>query len=170
KSFPGHGTRPLWRDGPPMIRSVAPPPVVGPSRRQDGHHSTARGWAPPPMKRTDVYLWLAALGLVGLALYRAAVPERAKMHPVAVEGLGIPSQTIAPGQTLVTETHWSPPQDVYVIGWSYHIGAPDAHPELFLLAEDTTLFVARGGEIQANPAFFESGTGFHVRASRNVTL
>jgi hypothetical protein len=122
------------------------------------------------MRRSDVFFWLAAAGLLGLALYRVATPERPKLHPVSVEGLEIPSQPIATGQTVVAEKRWSPPQDVYVIGWSYHIGAPEARPELFLLGEDTTLFVARGGEIQANPAFFEGGTGFHVRASRAVTL
>jgi hypothetical protein len=108
--------------------------------------------------------------LLAVAVVRLAVPDRSRIRPLSVAGLDLPSEAIAQGETVTREKTWPAPADVYVIGWSYRIGAPTAGPELHLLAGDVRLFTARGTDALQNPAFFPSGTAFLVRRGQSVTL
>lgn len=109
--------------------------------------------------------------MLGAGLAHMAAPKRQPMRSLAIEGIHIPSEPIAQGQTITREATWQPPVDVYVIGWNYSIGSPTAGPEVLLLHKDTTLFFgSKGSAASANPAFYGEGAGFKVLAGEPVKL
>lgn len=108
--------------------------------------------------------------LLAVAVVRLAVPDRSRIRPLSVTGLDVPSEPIAQGETITRERSFAAPADVYVVGWSYRIGAPTAGPELQLLCRDVRLFTARGTDALQNPAFFPAGTAFRVQRGESVTL
>jgi hypothetical protein len=118
----------------------------------------------------DLVLMGGALLLLAVAVVRLAVPDRSRMRPLSVEGLDIPSEPIGQGDAIVREKSWSPPDDVYIVGWNYRIGAPGAGPELTLSARGVRLFTVRGIDTPLNPSFFQAGTGFRVDKGGTVTL
>jgi hypothetical protein len=122
------------------------------------------------LKVKDLVFAAAVLLLLAVAVVRLAVPDRARMRRLSVEGLDIVSEPIGQGQTVTREKTWKAPDDIYVVGWNYSIGAPGAWPEITLVAGDVRLFVVRGSEQPPNPSFFQSGTAFLVRKGEPVTL
>jgi hypothetical protein len=93
------------------------------------------------------------------------MPKRPPLRALSIEGLHIPTEPIASGQTLVRLQTWTTKSDVYVIGWTYSVGSREAGPELLLLHGDTVLLWAGAN----NPAFYAEGAGYLVRAGEPVT-
>ena len=116
----------------------------------------------------DLLLGAGLLVLIAVGLARVAGPDRARMQPVSVEALDIPSETVGQGQTVTREVDWEPPDDVYLIGWRPSAGAPAAEPELMLRVGEVRLFDVRGD--RAEPAFFPAGSGYLVRKGQRLTL
>lgn len=124
------------------------------------------------LSRVELIAGVAAAFLCGAGASRLALPRQATMRPLSIEGLHIKSEPIASGQTLSREAAWTCPTDVYVIGWSYNVGAIGANPELFLMHRDTVLFFGQrgGGAPGANPAFYREGAGYRLPAGEPLSL
>ena len=116
----------------------------------------------------DVLLAAGLLLLIAVGLIRVAGSDRARMRPVSVEAIEVPSEMVAQGQTVTREASWDPPDDVYLIGWLPTVGAPEAQPELLLRLGQIRLLDARG--FQALPTFFPAGSGYVVRKGQRLTL
>ena len=83
----------------------------------------------------------------------------------------IKSAPIKSGASLVQESSWSPPDDVFIVGWAPDLGAPSALPELCLRAGETTIFLAPRASLEGlKPAFLPAGTGFLIRKGETVKL
>jgi hypothetical protein len=113
---------------------------------------------------------VAILLLLAVAIVRTAVPDRSRMRSVSVEAMDIASEPIHPGQTVTREVDWTPPDDVYVVGWNYRLGATGASPELVLRHGETRVFVADGTQTRQNPSFFQGGAGYRVLKGERLTL
>jgi hypothetical protein len=88
-----------------------------------------------------------------------------------VEAIEIRSTPIKSGESLVQESSWTPPDDVFIVGWAPDLGAPSALPELYLRAGETTIFLAPRASLDGlKPAFLPSGTGFLLRKGETVKL
>ncbi len=88
-----------------------------------------------------------------------------------MEALEIENAPIRSGQSLVQEASWSPPDDVFIVGWAPDLGAPRALPELYLRAGETTIFRAPRASLEGlKPDFLPSGTGFLIRKGETVKL
>jgi hypothetical protein len=123
------------------------------------------------MNRRDVVvvgLLTVALALLGA---RVLAPPSPESRHLSVEAIEIPDAPIASGQTRRDHANWSPPDDVFVVGWLPGIGAPESRPSLHLLKGETAVFeIVRATEASASPVFFPSGTGFLVRRGETLTL
>lgn len=98
------------------------------------------------MKNRDLLIGGAILLLLAVALVRMAVPDRSRIRPISIEGFEIKSERIDPGQTVTRELPWSPPDDVYVMGWNPYLSAPsdakyDADIILYHPERQTTVFI-----------------------------
>jgi hypothetical protein len=98
------------------------------------------------MKNRDLLIGGAILLLLAVALVRMAVPDRSRIRPISIEGFDIKSERVDPGQVLTRELPWSPPDDVYVMGWNPYLGAPsdakyDADIMLYHPDRKLTVFV-----------------------------
>jgi hypothetical protein len=108
--------------------------------------------------------------LLGAGVFRLIDPPGAT-RMISVEAVEIKSAAIKSGQSLVQETSWSPPDDVFIVGWAPDIGAPEARPELYLVGEGTTIFTAERGSIEGlRPVFLPAGTGYLLRKGATVKL
>lgn len=119
--------------------------------------------------RRDLALWGAGLLLLAVALVRLAVPDRARLRSLSIEGMDIASEPIGQGQTIHRQATWNPPDDVYLLGWNYAVDTRAA-PTLRLLLGDTRLFMVGGSSATSDVALFPAGTGFRVRKGEKVTL
>lgn len=115
----------------------------------------------------ELLLAAGILALLAVGLCRLMAPARPPMRAVSVEGLQVPSEIVGQGQIVTREVHWSPPDDVYLIGWHPLVGAPQAEPELMLRVGEVRIFETRGW---APAASFPAGSGFLVRKGQSVTL
>jgi len=121
--------------------------------------------------RTELVAGAALLLITAVAAVRIAMVDRPPLRPLSVEGLAIPAEAIGSGQTLVRETQWRAPADVYVMGWSYSLGAPAIVAEIVLKHGDTVLFVGPHGQSQAqNPGLLPAGTGYRLPGNEVLTL
>lgn len=120
--------------------------------------------------RKTAGLWSAGLLLLAIAAVRLAVPDRSRIRSLSIEGLDIPTEMVGQDQTIVRERAWTPPDDVYVLGWNYHIGAAGAGAELVLMAGDIRLFTIRSGDLVANPTFFTNGAAYLLRKGKAITM
>lgn len=116
----------------------------------------------------DVLLAAGLLLLIAVGLIRVAGSDRARMRPISVDAIEVPSEMVGQGQTVTREASWSPPDDVYLIGWLPTVGAPEAQPELLLRLGEIRLLDARGS--QPFPIFFPAGSGYVVRKGQRLTL
>ncbi len=122
------------------------------------------------MKRHEKALAAALTLLFAVAIVRTAIPDRSRLRPISVEGIDIPSETIGEGQRVVRDKTWSPPTDVYLLGWNYRIGAEALGSDLVLLVDDVRLFHVRKGDYAANPTFFQNGSAYRIRKGQTVKL
>lgn len=106
-----------------------------------------------------------------MALFRIVSPATPLTRQISVEAVEIRSTPIKSGESLTQESSWTPPDDVYVVGWAPDLGAPSAAPELYLVSKGTTIFLAPRASLEGlKAAFLPSGTGFLVRKGETVTL
>lgn len=124
------------------------------------------------MTRRDLLILAASCALLGLALFRLLSPSGLPTRRISVEAIGIKSQPIRSGESATQEASWTPPDDVFVVGWAPDVGAPEALPELHLLSGSTSIFSIRpgpGGQ-SSPPAFFPAGIGFLVARGEALRL
>ena len=120
-------------------------------------------------RRRDLALWGAGALLLVAAIVRLAVPDRARVRPVSIEAIDIATEPIAQGQTIERQATWSPPDDVYLLGWNYDVET-SAAPTLRLLHGNTRLFMVGGSGGTADHTFFPAGTAYRVRKGEALTL
>jgi hypothetical protein len=123
------------------------------------------------IERRDVLLWGAALLILAAAVVRLALPARTPIRPVSVEGVALKSEPVGTNETRRAEQHWSPPDDIYLIGWSCRIGAKTPGASVTLIAPgDTALFHTVGGSDEARPQFIPEGMGYRVQKGQRLTV
>jgi hypothetical protein len=123
------------------------------------------------ISRVELFAGAGFVLLLAVGVLRMGVPDRHAMRPVSVEGIDIPTEPIASGQVLTREKDWRPSVDVYVVGWSYSVGALQAAPDVLLRHGQTVLFFGpRGGAATQNPAFLDAGLGYRLPAGEPLTL
>src|SRR3954454_14841675 len=87
------------------------------------------------VSRRDAALAFAGLLLLAIAIVRVAVPDRLRLRALSVQGLDIDDEPLPSGDTITREKRWSPPTDIYLMGWQYRNGGSSAGSELSLLRE-----------------------------------
>jgi hypothetical protein len=123
------------------------------------------------IRRHELFLGGCILLLLATGIVRIAVPDRSRLRPISVEGLDIPDEEIASGASILRERQWQPPTDVYVLGWTYFIGAPQANPEVVLVDGNTTLFLGlKNTQFPLNPSYFQAGTGYRLAKGHPLTF
>ena len=123
------------------------------------------------MNRRDLAILALSSALLGIAGFRLLSPGGSQTRQISVEAVVIESAPIKNGQSLEQVSSWTPPDDVFIVGWAPALGAPSALPELHLLSGDTTIFSAHFGTVEAlKPIFLPAGTGFLVRKGEPVRL
>lgn len=121
--------------------------------------------------RTELVAGGALLLIGAVAAVRMAMVDRPPLRPLSIEGISIPSEPIAAGQTIVREAQWRTPSDVYVMGWGFSLGSPGVVAEFVLKHGDTVLFIGPHGQSPAqNPTFLPPGTGYRLPANEALTL
>ena len=122
-----------------------------------------------------------ALLLLAIAIVRLAVPDRSRLRPLSVEAVWIRSRAVPAGETIVGEEQWTPPADVYVVGWNPWLGMPanvgfEAKVMLYTAEAKTTLFVAglQGfppGTVDTwRPFALPQGTGYRCERGQPLTF
>ena len=123
------------------------------------------------MQRRDLAILALSSALLGIAGFRLLSPGGALTRQISVEAVEVKSKPIKSGEALVQESSWTPPDDVFIIGWAPDLGAPSALPELYLVSQGTTVFLAPRASLEGlKAAFLPAGTGFLVRRGETVTL
>lgn len=123
------------------------------------------------MNRRDLALLAVCCALLGLAMIRILAPAEGATRRISVEAVEIRSAPIKSGESLVQESTWTPPDDVFIVGWAPDLGAPGARPELYLMAGSTSIFMAERGSIEGlKSVFLPSGTGYLVQKGETVKL
>src|SRR5687768_12764849 len=102
------------------------------------------------MTRRDILLAAGSILLLVVAIIRVAMPDRAPLRTLSVEGCFTPSVNMEPGDRLTREAEWKPPDDVYVVGWHAWRNIPPGaayRSELMLYdrATQVTLFILTAG-------------------------
>jgi hypothetical protein len=120
------------------------------------------------ISRRDLLLGAGALLVLAVAIVRTAVPDRSRMRPVSIESIAIKSQPIGQAETTRAEGAWSPPEDAYVVGWSYWIGAAPGILTVIAPPGETVLLRVRGGSDEIKPQFLAAGAGFRLRKEQQL--
>jgi hypothetical protein len=130
------------------------------------------------MLRRDLLLLGGGLLLLVVAVVRVASPDRLHLRPLSIEGVHLDLGRIEPGQTVVKEINWDPPDDVYLLGWNAWFSAPEGSFNLEMMLYDagakTAIFVMDRGNAATPPDglwrtnMLPAGTGF--RAMRGHPL
>ena len=92
------------------------------------------------MTRRDLLILAASCAVLGLALFRLLAPSGQTTRRISVEAVEIKSRPIKSGESAIQEASWTPPDDVFVVGWAPDVGAPEARPNLFLMSGSTAIF------------------------------
>jgi hypothetical protein len=121
------------------------------------------------LNRRDLLLGGAVLLLLAVAIVRTAVPDRSRIRPLSIYAIDFPSEPIKKGETIEREKTWSPPDDVYVMGWNPRVYAAASAGLLSLhsLPEKVRLFEYREGEGLAKTDF-PPGTGFLLKKGQQL--
>jgi hypothetical protein len=133
------------------------------------------------MKKRDLLIGGGILLLLAVALVRVAVPDRSRIRPISIEGFELKGERIDPGQVVTREVPWTPPDDVYVLGWNPYLGVPsdaryDADVVLFQPERQTTVFttgyrVTPPSSTEAWRSFsLPADTGFRVLKGEKLVL
>src|SRR5687767_5655405 len=111
--------------------------------------------------------------LLAVAILRVAIPDRARLRSLSVEGCFAPSVNLEPGDRLIREAEWKPPDDIYVVGWHAWRKMPPGvvyRSELMLYdrATQATLFLltaagtGTGEEKDGASGTMPAGTGYRA--------
>ncbi len=123
------------------------------------------------MNRRDLAFLALCCALLGVAVFRILSPAEGATRRISVEAVEIRSAPIKSGESLVQESSWTPPDDVFIVGWAPDLGAPGARPGLYLMAGSTAIFMAERGSVEGlKSVFLPSGTGYLVRKGETVKL
>jgi hypothetical protein len=123
------------------------------------------------MNRRDIAILALCCALLGVAVFRLLSPGEGVTRQISVEAVEIKSAPIRSGESLVQEASWTPPDDVFIVGWAPDLGAPSALPELYLVVRDTTIFLAPRASLEGlKAAFLPSGSGFLIHKGETVKL
>ncbi len=123
------------------------------------------------MNRRDIAILALCCALLGVAVFRLLSPSEGATRRISVEAVEIRSAPIKSGESLVQESSWTPPDDAFIVGWAPDLGAPGARPELYLMAGNTSIFMAERGSVEGlKSVFLPSGTGYLVRKGEIVKL
>lgn len=123
------------------------------------------------MNTRDITILALSSALLGGAVVRTVAPPTPPTRQISVEGVEIKSAPIKSGESLVQESMWTAPDDVYIVGWAPDLGAPSALPELSLLSNETSIFLAPRASLEGlKPAFLPSGSGYFISKGQKVTL
>ena len=123
------------------------------------------------MTRRDLLTLAASCALLGLVLFRLLSPSGAPTRRISVEAMEIKSQPIRSGESATQEASWTPPDDVFVVGWAPDVGAPEARPNLFLMSGSTAIFRIERGSVEGLRAtFLPAGTGYLARKGETIKL
>jgi hypothetical protein len=135
--------------------------------------------SPSSLRQRDLLLAAGALLLLAVGLVRLAVPDRSRLRPLSIDAIDFKSEKLDPGQTITREASWSPPDDVFLLGWHPWIAAPtDMRFDVEMVAfEGATrvLFVAQnvtppGIVAPWPPQVLPQGSGFRVRKGRPLSV
>jgi hypothetical protein len=133
------------------------------------------------LNRREALFAAASALLLATAVVRIATPDRPRLRPLSIAPFEVREADVPAGETVTLEAHWSPPSDVYVMGWSPWIGLPpaavfDAEVMVYQRDAKTTVFVMgqRGAGTGALDTWrhenLPSGTGYLVRKGEPLTL
>jgi hypothetical protein len=129
--------------------------------------------------KRDLALIVGTVLLLATAVVRIATPDRSRLRPLSVEAVHFDPETIDPGQTVTRELQWTPPTDVYVMGWRPWVAIPANrrhNVELALNQGRTALLYAAqsvdppGVVDPWDPQSFPPGTGFVVSRATPLTV
>ncbi len=126
------------------------------------------------ISRRDLALGAASLLLLATALVRLAVPDRSRIRPLSIEGVSVPSLPIGQGESVKKAADWTPPADVYLVGWSHYIGAKTPGAVLTLVVPgspstgETVVLRALGGSDEIKPQFVAAGTGYRINKGQRL--
>lgn len=88
-----------------------------------------------------------------------------------MEAVEIPSQPIKRGESSISEASWTPPDDVFIVGWAPDLGAPAALPSLYLMSGATAILRVERGSVEGlRTTFLPSGTGYLARKGERIQL
>ncbi len=123
------------------------------------------------MTRRDLLILAASCAVLGLALFRLLAPSGQTTRRISVEAVEIKSRPIKSGESAIQEASWTPPDDVFVVGWVPDVGAPEARPNLFLMSGSTAIFKIERGSIEGlRTTFLPAGTGYLTRKGETIKL
>ncbi len=123
------------------------------------------------MNRRDIAILLLSSALLGVAAFRLLATPGPETRRISVEAVEIKTAPIKSGGSSEQQTSWTPPDDVFIVGWAPDVGAPSSLPELHLLSGNTTIFSAHPAPFEnLKPTFLPSGTGFLIRKGEPLRL
>ena len=82
--------------------------------------------------RRDLAVSAAVALLLAIAVVRLAVPDRSRLRSLSAEAIQIPSEPIKHDQSVERTFEWSPPDDVYIVGWGPRVNARNSGAEMML--------------------------------------
>jgi hypothetical protein len=124
------------------------------------------------LSRRDLVVIALGLVLLAIAVVRLAVPDRSRLRPLSVEAIDIATEEIAAHATLERLAVWTPPEDVYVVGWGPRVHARGSKASLMLFLQDRKIMLfdyTEDGQSARNE-YVAPGTGFRVAKGEAVTL
>ena len=124
------------------------------------------------MKRHELAILLGVAFLLAIGVVRLAVPDRSRLRALSVEAIQIPSEPIAHGQSIERSIDWTPPADVYIVGWGprVHARGSSATLMLYLKSRKTMLFDYQEDGRSSRNEYTAPGTGFFVAKGEAVTI
>ncbi|PYQ51484.1 MAG: hypothetical protein DMF78_13295 [Acidobacteria bacterium] len=127
------------------------------------------------VQRRDLAVGIAVTLLLAVAIVRTAVPDRSRLRALSIQGLDIKPEPVAQGHEYSHDEIWEAPEEIYVMGWNYYIGAPGSGAELLLLGpNDERIFQAHATTSpQALPVgmmFFENGGAWKLGKHKQLRL
>jgi len=124
------------------------------------------------LSRRDLLIVALGIVLLAIAVVRLAIPDRSRLRPLSVEAIEIASEEVASHATLERTAIWTPPEDVYVVGWGPRVHARGSGGTLMLFLHDRKIMLfdyTEDGQSARNE-YVAPGTGFRVAKGEGVAL
>lgn len=124
------------------------------------------------MKRHEIAVVVASTLLLAVAIVRIAIPDRSRLRSLSVEAINIPNEEVGSHATLERTMTWTPPDDVYVVGWGPRVHARGSSASLMLYLKERKIMLfdyIEDGQSARNE-YAAPGTGFLVSKGETVTL